>query len=74
MPSARRALDRWTNLDDAYPRQLFHGVGSVAVGSGEEGSVYVKSRQACEVHDIPYEELSGAELNERFPGHDLPTE
>ncbi len=74
VPLARRALDRWTALDDGHPRQLFHEVGSVAVGPDEEESVYAHSRRACEVHDIPYEDLSGTELNERFPGYDLPTE
>lgn len=39
----------------------------------DEGT-YVDSKKACETHDIPYEDLRGADLNERFPGYNLPSD
>ena len=72
VPLVRRALDNWSTLEEGYPRQLFHSTGSVAVSSPEEGSVYERSKGACDTHDIDYEDLSGPALNERFPGYDVP--
>lgn len=72
VPLARRALDLWEDLDADYPRQLFHRVGSVDVGPGDGDDVYTGSKCACTTHDIGHDDLTGAELNERFSGYDLP--
>jgi len=72
VPLVRRAFDLWTELDADHPRRLLHRVGSVDAGPDDGESVYAGSKRACEAHDIDHEDLSGAELNERFPGYDLP--
>ncbi|MFB6304128.1 MAG: N-methyl-L-tryptophan oxidase [Haloferacaceae archaeon] len=72
VPLVRRAFELWRELDAEHPRRLLHRVGSVDVGPDDGESVYAGSKRACEVHDIPHEDVSGAELNARFPGFDLP--
>ncbi|WP_248897743.1 N-methyl-L-tryptophan oxidase [Haloplanus halobius] len=74
VPLVRRAFALWNRLDATHPRQLLHAVGSVDVGPDDDESVYAGSKRACEAHDIDHDELSGAVLNERFPGYDLPPE
>lgn len=71
VPLVERALDRWETLDAEHPRQLLHRVGRVDVGPPDAG-VYADSKHSCEIHNIPYDDLSGSELNQRFPGYDFP--
>ncbi|WP_158057904.1 N-methyl-L-tryptophan oxidase [Halorussus halophilus] len=71
VPLVRRALDRWMELDERYDRPLFHQVGSVDFGPSGSG-VFEGSRRSAELHDIDHEVLSGEELNDRFPGYDVP--
>ncbi len=70
VPLVDRALDRWAALEKEHPRQLLHRVGSLDIGPPEVG-VYADSKRSCAVHDIPHEDLSSSELNERF-GYELP--
>ncbi|MFB6183302.1 MAG: N-methyl-L-tryptophan oxidase [Haloarculaceae archaeon] len=74
VPLVRRAFDLWDDLDAGHSRPLVHRVGSVAAGPDDGESVYAGSKRACDVHGIDYDHLTGAELNERYPGFDLPDE
>jgi sarcosine oxidase len=74
VPLVRRAYELWDELDARHPRRLLHRVGSVDVGRPDGESVYAGSKRACAVHDIDHDDLTGAELGERFPGYDFPPE
>lgn len=75
VPIAKRAVKLWQNLEEEREKQLFHRTGAVrawpADGEGHRGT-FKNARNACDDHSIQYDTLSGAELNERFPGFDLP--
>jgi sarcosine oxidase len=74
VPLVERAFELWERLDDDHPRQLLHRVGSIDIGPETGGTVYTGSKHTCEVHDIAHDDLSGAQLNDRFPGYDIPPE
>ncbi len=71
IPLIERAYDLWDELAEESGRPVIHRTGSVDAGP-EDDVVFEGSLRSCEEHDIPHEVLTGAELNERFPGYDLP--
>jgi sarcosine oxidase len=71
VPLVERAYDLWRDLEDRTGRDLLHVTGSVHTGPPET-EVVDAAREVCDAHDIPYEELSAAAVNDRFPGYDLP--
>ena len=71
IPLVERAYELWDDLAEESGRPVIHRTGSV--DAGPEGNVVFEgSRRSCEEYDIPHEVLTGAEVNERFPGYDLP--
>lgn len=73
VPLLRSAYDEWHDLADEYGEQLVHETGSVAVGP-PDSDIFEGARRSCREHDLEHDVLSGAELNERFPGYDVPEE
>jgi sarcosine oxidase len=71
VPLVERAYELWRDLERETGRELLHVTGSVHAGPPAAG-VVGDAREACEAGDIPHETLSAAEVNERFPGYDLP--
>jgi sarcosine oxidase len=71
VPLLRSAYENWRELGAEYGEQLVHETGSVAVGPAES-DVFAGARRSCREHDLDHEVLTGAELNERFPGYDVP--
>lgn len=71
VPLVRRAIELWRDLEARTGRNLLTVTGSVH--AGEPGDDYLAgARRACDAHDVAYEELPAAAVNERFPGYDLP--
>lgn len=71
VPLAERARTLWRRLEAESGADLLTTTGSIH--AGPEGSEVVAGAvDSCEAHDVPYEVLSGTELNERFPGYELP--
>ncbi|WP_435152591.1 N-methyl-L-tryptophan oxidase [Haladaptatus sp. DFWS20] len=71
VPLLERTYDLWHELDEVHPTQLLHTTGCVV--TGPEGSEKVAgARESCEQHGIDYELLSAAEINDRYPGYELP--
>ena len=71
VPLLRRAFELWHDLEDAAHEQLLITTGSLDIGP--EGSmVFQGSMESCELHGLPYEALSGREMNRRFPGYSMP--
>lgn len=71
VPLVRRAYELWEALEARTGRELLHVTGGLDMGP--PGSRIVEgSLRSCETHDIEHELLTGSEVNERFPGYDLP--
>jgi sarcosine oxidase len=72
-PLLRRAYELWRELQQQAGEQLLFLTGSL--DAGPPGSlVFEGSRQSCERYGLPHEVLSGAQVNQRFPGYRLPPE
>lgn len=67
----RRAYENWRTLEAETERDLLHVTGSIDAGPAGD-QVFEGSRRSCEEHDLEHEVLTGTEVNERFPGYDLP--
>ncbi len=73
VPLLVRAYELWRQLEDSSGRRLLITTGSI--DAGPEGSDLVEgSRTSCRIHNLPDEELNGAQVNQRFPGYGLPAE
>src|SRR5215813_1719638 len=73
LPLLRRAYELWRELQQQAGEQLLFITGSV--DAGPAGSpVFEGSRQSCETFGLPHDILTGAQLNQRFPGYRLPRE
>src|SRR5919108_3626492 len=73
VPLLRRAYELWRDLQRTAGDHLLHITGSI--DAGPPGSpVFEGSRQSCELHGLPHEVLSSAQLGRRFPGYQLPSE
>jgi sarcosine oxidase len=72
-PLLRRAYELWRELQQQAGEQFLFLTGSL--DAGPPGSaVFEGSRTSCETYGLPHEVLTGAELNQRFPGYRLPRE
>jgi sarcosine oxidase len=71
VPLLRRAYELWRELQVEAGEPLLHITGSIDA-SAEDGEVFQGSLRSCELHDLPHEVLTGAELHRRFPGFELP--
>ncbi|RYJ13898.1 N-methyl-L-tryptophan oxidase [Halogeometricum borinquense] len=71
VPLVRRAYDLWRELAEKTGRDLLTITGGIDAGP-PDSQVFDGSRRSCEAHDIDHELLSAAEVNDRFPGYDLP--
>ena len=71
VPLVRRAYDLWRDLEERAGRDLLRVTGGIDAGP-PESTVFEGSLRSCEEHGIDHEVLSASEVNERFPGYDLP--
>jgi sarcosine oxidase len=73
VPLLRRAYDLWHELEDLDGRKLLYTTGNLE-GGLPEGDVFRGAREAAELHRLPFDVLTGREVNERWPGYRLPSE
>lgn len=73
VPLAERSYELWRELEAITDRDLLHVIGGVDAGP-PEGEVFPNSRESCREHNIEHEILSGREVNERFPGYEIPAD
>jgi sarcosine oxidase len=73
VPLLRRAYELWHELEAAAGRKLLYTTGNLE-GGVADGGVFDGAREAAELHDLPFEVLTGAEVNARWPGYRLPPE
>jgi len=71
VPLLRRAYEMWNEIESIAGEQLLYKVGSIDTApSGHE--VFEGSLESCLEHDIPHEVLNHRQINERFPGYQMP--
>ena len=73
VPLVRRAYELWHELEQTAGEQLVVTTGSVRAGPADS-AFYLGAKAACDLHNLPYEVLSAAEVNKRFPGYNFPEE
>ncbi|MCH8990027.1 MAG: N-methyl-L-tryptophan oxidase [Chloroflexi bacterium] len=73
VPLVHRAYELWHELEDAAGERLMVTTGSVRAGP-PDSPFFRGAKEACDVHNIPYEILTAPELNNRFPGYRFPEE
>lgn len=71
VPLVQRSYDLWRELEELSGRDLLHITGGVDAGPADS-EVVTGSRRSCETHGIDHEILSGSEVNDRFPGYEIP--
>lgn len=71
VPLLRRAYELWRGLEAQADANLLHITGSIDAGPAG-GNVFEGSRRSCEIHGLPHEIFTSAQLMKRFPGYRLP--
>lgn len=71
VPLVRRAYDQWRDLEAETGRDLLYVTGGIDAGP-PDSRIVRGSKESCAVHDIDHELLTADEVNDRFPGYDLP--
>ena len=66
VPLVQRAYTLWQELERESGGQLFLQTGGLMIGE-PHGVVVAGSRLSAQTHRLPFEELSAAEIHERFP-------
>ena len=71
VPLLRRAYELWSEIESVTGEQLLYKTGSIDTApAGHE--VFEGSLESCLLHDIPHRVLNYAQINEEFPGYQLP--
>jgi sarcosine oxidase len=71
VPILRRAYELWRQTEQLAGEQLLFVTGSLDIGRA--GSPVIRgSLESCELHHLPHQQLSFAEVNALFPGYRLP--
>ncbi|HEX4934078.1 MAG TPA: N-methyl-L-tryptophan oxidase, partial [Gemmatimonadaceae bacterium] len=73
VPLLARAYDLWEALERDSGRALLHITGSLDAGA-RDSRTFTGSWHSCQVHGLPHEVLTAAEVTQRFPGYRLPDE
>jgi sarcosine oxidase len=71
VPLLRRAYELWREAEAATGAELLVTTGSID-SSPEDDPLFQGALAAAREHDLPHEVLTGAAVNERFPGYRLP--
>jgi sarcosine oxidase len=71
VPLLRRAYELWREAEAASGEELLVITGSIDA-SPEDDPLFNGALDAARAHDLPHEVLTGAQVNERFPGYRLP--
>ncbi|MEM4781088.1 MAG: N-methyl-L-tryptophan oxidase [Halalkalicoccus sp.] len=71
VPLVRRAYELWEEIGTRHGEQLLFETGSIDAAPAED-PLFRGSLRSCEEYDIDHEVLSGSEVNERYPGYELP--
>src|ERR1022692_1983641 len=70
VPLLRRAYELWRELETHYTARLLHITGSVDAGL-PTSAIVQGSLRSCQLHDLPHQVLTSAELTARYPAYRL---
>ena len=70
VPLLRSAYAYWRELESDSGRQVLRITGGLDIGAPDSWTFSGSQASCCE-HGLPFEDLSSAEVNERFPGYHL---
>ncbi|MGN6360853.1 MAG: N-methyl-L-tryptophan oxidase [Thermomicrobiales bacterium] len=73
VPLLRHAYDLWREFERQAGEHLLHITGSLDAGP-EASWVFQGALRSAREHDLPHEVLTGADINARFPGYQLPAD
>jgi sarcosine oxidase len=73
VPLLRRAYELWHELEALDGRKLLYTTGSLEGGLAE-GHVFTGAREAAELHHLPFDVMSGKDVNSRWPAYRLPSD
>lgn len=71
VPLLRRAYELWRELEAATGDELLVVTGSIDA-SPEDDPLFQGALASARLHELPHDVLSGAQVNDRFPGYRLP--
>lgn len=71
VPLLRRAYQLWSELEERSRKTWFHRVGLLEVGPAD-GIVVPGVLKSAQQHALPVEQLTAAQVHERFPGLRVP--
>jgi len=72
VPLLRRAYELWREIEVASGEELLVITGSIDA-SPEDDPLFQGALASAHLHGLPNDVLTGAEVNERFPGYRLPS-
>ena len=73
VPLVRRAFQLWHQLENQSGERLLVTTGSLRAGS-QDSTFFQGAIESCDLHHVPYEILTSAQVNQRFPGYQWPEE
>ncbi len=73
VPLLRRAYALWHAAEQASGETLLVTTGSLD-GGPEDDALFAGALASARLHELPHEVLSGAAVNERFPGYAMPAD
>jgi sarcosine oxidase len=73
VPLLRRSYELWRDLQKVANEQLLFITGGIDAGN-EFSDTIQGSLESCRQHALPYELISSADTNRRFPGYCLPSD
>jgi len=71
VPLLHRAMELWREAEAASGRELMVTTGSIDA-SPEDDPLFQGALASARLHDLTHEVLTGTQVNERFPGYNLP--
>lgn len=72
VPLLRRAYELWGEIEAATGEELLVITGSIDASS-EDDALFQGALNSARLHDLPYEVLTGDQVNARYPGYRLPS-
>jgi sarcosine oxidase len=67
----KRAYELWNEIQSRAGKRILVKTGSIDAGPADSW-VFKGSLQSCVEHDLQHQVLTGREINQRFPGYQLP--
>ena len=71
VPLLKRAYELWSELEQRHSQRLYHQCGVLEIGP-PDGEVIPGVLHSAREHDLNVEELTASDVEQRFPGFQMP--